>query len=102
MAVSTTDQVLRVSFSVNPLRRWTTQKPLSFIHESVIEPNPDGEKDVRLVVTQGVTVTDYGGHEPDPGDHGYGSRALGDADEGGHTPSQQNVGNIEFLGNCPD
>jgi len=40
MMVSMGVQDLSVSFSVKPLRRPTIQKPLSFIQEQVIEPNP--------------------------------------------------------------
>ena len=39
-AVSWSDQVRSVSFSVMPLRRETTQKPLSFIQEQNIAPKP--------------------------------------------------------------
>jgi len=39
-AVSWTLQVRSVSFSVMPLRRFTTQKPLSFIQERNIAPKP--------------------------------------------------------------
>ena len=39
-AVSCTLQVRSVSFSVMPLRRLTTQKPLSFIHDMNIAPKP--------------------------------------------------------------
>ncbi len=44
MAVNITLQVLSVSFSVNPLNLCTTQNPLSFIHESVIDPKPIAKK----------------------------------------------------------
>jgi len=40
MSVSSFVQVCSVSFSVNPLIRCTTQKPLSFIHESGNAPKP--------------------------------------------------------------
>jgi hypothetical protein len=39
-AVSWRDQVRRVSFSFIPLSRDTTQKPLSFIQEQNMAPNP--------------------------------------------------------------
>ena len=44
IAISNTLQVLSVSFSVKPLSRCTTQKPLSFIHDNVMEPKPIARK----------------------------------------------------------
>jgi hypothetical protein len=38
--VTTTDQVFSVSFSVKPLNLPTTQKPLSFIHDTNMAPKP--------------------------------------------------------------
>ena len=37
-------QLFNVSFSVKPLSLPTTQKPLSFIHESIIAPKPIDKK----------------------------------------------------------
>lgn len=44
LTVAMTVQVLRVSFSVKPLRRPTTQKPLSFIQERIMPPKPMAQK----------------------------------------------------------
>ena len=41
---SSTVHVLRVSLSVNPLSRLTTQNPLSFIQEMPIAPKPMDKK----------------------------------------------------------
>jgi len=44
MNESSTVQLLSVSFSVKPLILQTTQKPLSFIQEQMIEPKPTARK----------------------------------------------------------